>query len=198
MGGGRKKSGDENPGKHDEAGRASARQTRNVADIPSRTVASTRVAIIAKSNVGGAGELNRCGGALVGSTGLALSKLIWAVALPAGLNQAIFASTANSAARTHSSIPNAVSRECRIKKPPCIFSSLPLAEFPTKGRGATPLRVPAFSIPCRRLVASDRGSICCASAFVNSSPGPANCIPVSVKWSIWGPAQRPKQIPHRV
>jgi len=95
-----------------------------------RTAAATkRLAVAAKSWDGGAGELKRCGSALGVSTGRALSKLICAVGLPAGLNQAIFASTANSAARTESKMPNAVSRECRIKKPPRMFNSLSFEHF---------------------------------------------------------------------
>jgi hypothetical protein len=34
-------------------------------------------------------------------------------------------------------MPNAVSRECRIKKPPCIVSSLPSAKFWGEPRGIT-------------------------------------------------------------
>jgi len=83
----------------------------------------------AKSCAGGAGDTKRWEGTLGVSAGRALAKLICALALPAGLNQAILASTAKSATRRQSIIPNAVSRECRIKKPPCIFNSLAFVNF---------------------------------------------------------------------
>jgi hypothetical protein len=56
----------------------------------------------------------------VASAHCSLEELIWADGLPAGLNQATFASMANTAARRHRTIPNAVTRECRRRSLPRI------------------------------------------------------------------------------
>src|SRR3954469_10032914 len=129
MGGGRKKSAAEKPGEAETCQRAGAGLATTKTGAAASRGALKRIVAAAKSFAGGACESPHCAKALGCSVGRALAKLICALALPAGLNQPILASTANSAARTQSRMPRAVSRECRIEKPPCIFTSLPFAEF---------------------------------------------------------------------
>src|SRR6185437_4428229 len=56
----------------------------------------------------------------VASAVCSFEALIWADGLPAGLNQATFASIATTAARRHRTIPNAVTRERRGRSLPRI------------------------------------------------------------------------------
>jgi hypothetical protein len=80
------------------------------------------------SGAGGAKAPKACPINLGVSTGCNLAELIWALALPAGLYQAIFASKENRKGSRQRTTPSAVTQGCRTKCPFRICIILPFVE----------------------------------------------------------------------